>query len=553
MATIIKLICENCNNSFEVRKGKEKKTCSDKCKNELRYNNNKKHYYITKPCEFCGNEFISKIKENKKYCSYLCSGNAKKKKSKEIRICFECGKLFKERIKYKRKFCSETCRKIWQSKPDNIKKRINKSKEILINKYGVDSLFKLKSFQEIALKNRNAKYNNKWNIINNKVKKTKKEIYGNENYNNYNKICNTKQIKYKNKNYNNRIKFKKTINYKLINRLKDKNYELIKFINDDYLMIKHPDGHIFKIFRSLLIIRLNENRELSTKYLKHSPNISNYELEISKFLDKLKIKYETNNKKIIKPYELDFYIAKYNLGIEFNGLYWHSEYYKTPNYHLNKTELSEKKEIQLLHIFEDEWVNKQEIVKSILINKLKLTKIKIFGRKTKIIQINNKEYSEFLKINHMLGITKSSIKLGILYNDEIISVMGFKKKINNNYYLNRFCNKLNINVIGGADKLLKFFIKNYNPTKIITFADRRYSNGNLYEKLGFKFISYSKPNYWYCDFRNIVKYHRFNFRKDKININNDNKTEHEIMLENKLPRIYDSGLIKFELNIKNTV
>lgn len=547
MVTTLNIICENCNKSFEVKKGKERKTCSNNCKQELRRKNDEK-FYIIKSCEYCGNNFKSKIKENKKYCSYKCSGNAKKEKSGELRNCLECGIEFNERKKYKRNFCSNKCRKIWQKKPENIINRINKSKIALIEKYGVDSLFKLKFFQEIALKNRNIKYRNNWDIVNDNVKKTKKEIYGDENYNNYDKICITKQIRYGDKNYNNRIKFKKTINYKLINRLKDKNYKLIEFINDDYLLIKHPDGHTFKTSRSLLIIRLNEDRELSTKYLKHCPNISNYELEISKFLKSLGIKYYNNNKKLIKPYELDFYIPEHKLGIEFNGLYWHSEYYKTPNYHLNKTELCEKQGIQLLHIFEDEWVNKQDIVKSILMNKLNLSKTKIFGRKTKVVQINNKEYSEFLKNNHMLGITKSSIKLGILYNNEIVSVMGFKKENinNNNYYLNRFCNNLNVNVIGGADKLLKYFIKYYNPKLIISFADRRYSNGNLYERLGFKFIHYTKPNYWYCDFRNIVKYHRFNFRKNKIKDND--KTEHEIMLENKIPRIYDSGLIKYELN-----
>jgi len=543
MATFIKLICKNCGNEFEVRKGKEKKTCSSDCKRELRKKQDLK-YYITKPCENCGNEFTSKIKENKKYCSYKCSANAKHKKAIEKRYCLECGNEFEERKKYKRNFCSEKCRKKWNSRPENKEKRINKSKKVLKNKYGVDSLFKLTNFQKKIQENRNNKYWNNWEIINNKVKKTKKEKYNNENYNNYNKIKQTKKEIYKDENYNNRIKFYDTLNDKLKNRLEKKKYELISINHDNVLTIKHPDGHIFDIPRSLLIIRLNENRELSVKYLPYSPNISNYELEISKFLDEQNIKYQRNDKKIIKPYELDFYLPDYKIAIEFNGLYWHSEYFKDNKYHLNKLNFCNKQGIQLIQIFEDEWVYKNEIVKSILLNKLNLTPNKIYGRKCKIYKINVNEYKSFLNENHILGETNSSVKIGLYYNNTLVSVMGFKK-YKNNYTLNRFSNKKNTNVIGGASKLLNFFIKKYKPLKIITFADRRYSNGNLYQKIGFEFKGDIKPSYWYCDYRNITKYHKFNFRKNKLGITN--KTEHKEMLDNNLPRIYDCGLKKYEL------
>jgi hypothetical protein len=543
MATKVKLICENCGSEFEVRKGKEKKTCSSECRWMLRKKQDLK-YYITKPCENCGNEFISKIKENKKYCSYQCSANAKHKKAVEKRICLECGNEFEERKKHKRKFCSEKCRKKWNNKPENKKRRINKSKKVLEEKYGVDSIFKLESYQKEIQKNRNKKYINNWNIINNKVKQTKKQKYNNENYNNYEKIKKTKKQKYNNENFNNRIKFQNTINNKLFERLNEINYKLIKINDDNILTIKHPDGHIFEIPRSLLILRLNENRELSIKYLPYSPNISNYELEISKFLDYNNIIYYKNRKDIIKPYELDFYLSKYQIAIEFNGLYWHSEYFKDNNYHLNKLNYCINKHIHLIQIFEDEWVHKRKIIESIILNKIGLTKNKIYGRKCNIIEIDNKKYKSFLNENHILGETNSSIRIGLYYNNELVSIMGFKKH-KNGYNLNRFSNKINTSVIGGAGKILNYFLKKYKPNKIITFADKRYSDGNLYENLGFNFLEDIKPSYWYCDYNNKMKYHKFNFRKKKLNIKN--QTEHEKMLENNLPRIYDCGLKKYEL------
>lgn len=116
------------------------------------------------------------------------------------------------------------------------------------------------------------------------------------------------------------------------------------------------------------------------------------------------------------------------------------------------------------------------------------------------------------------------------------------------YELSRFCNKLNTNVIGGADKLLKYFIKTYQPKQIISYADRRWSQGNLYQKLGFKETHINKPNYWYIIGK--IRKHRFGFRKNllkKQGFDTENKTEHEIMLGRKIYRIYDCGTITYKL------
>jgi len=127
MATIVSLVCEECNNEFTCKKGTEKKFCSINCKT----NNRKKLdsiYYIEKNCLICNNLFVSKKKEHKKFCSYKCSGLHKQLISHENRYCLQCGNLFSERIKYERKFCSENCRSIWQQIPENLNNRLNKSK-----------------------------------------------------------------------------------------------------------------------------------------------------------------------------------------------------------------------------------------------------------------------------------------------------------------------------------------------------------------------------------------------------------------------------------------
>ena len=283
---------------------------------------------------------------------------------------------------------------------------------------------------------------------------------------------------------------------------------------------------------------------------------SKVETELYCFIkNNLKYPILKNVKNIISGYELDTYVPYLNLAFEFNGLYWHNEISKNKNYHLNKTELCEEQEIQLIHIYEDDWEFKKNIIKSMILNKIGKTPNKIFARKTKVKEIiDNKIIRDFLINNHRQGFVGSSIKLGLFYNENLVSlmtfgkrrvVMGKKKSNNEEYELLRFCNKLNTNIVGGANKLFKHFIKNHNPKEITTYADRSWGNGNLYKQLGFKYHGKTQPNYYYII--NRKRKYRFGFRKDKLVKEgfDINKSERQIMLDRKIYRIYDSGNLKF--------
>ena len=282
---------------------------------------------------------------------------------------------------------------------------------------------------------------------------------------------------------------------------------------------------------------------------KCTSSISNDEIQINNFIESLGVDTICSSMSIIKPHQLDIYIPSHNIAIEYNGLYWHSEEFIDKNYHLNKTKLCQEKGIQLIHIFEDEWIYKQDIVKSRLRNILRLTNNKIYARKCIIKEVNSKNSKEFLNTNHIQGFVNSSVRLGLYYNDELVSIMTFGRsrlgigQKHDGYELTRFCTKLNLNVIGGADKLLQYFIRNYKPKQIISYADRRWSTGDLYNKLKFIRMHTNKPNYSYIVGKNRI--HRFNFRKQKLKEIN-NMSEHEIMLKRGIYRIYDCGTITYK-------
>jgi predicted transcriptional regulator len=290
-------------------------------------------------------------------------------------------------------------------------------------------------------------------------------------------------------------------------------------------------------------------------------NNSDEENEINDFLkNELKLNFERNNRKILNGNEIDFYFRSENIAIEYNGLYWHSELQgKNKKYHLNKTNLALRNNIKLIHIFSDEWTDKKEIVKSRLRNLFNKNINKIYGRNCDIINLTTEKARFFFNENHTQGYINSKHKIGLLYNGEIVSAMlfgnlrsalGNKNRNKNEFELLRFANIKDTNVLGAGSKLLKHFIKEFSPKKIISYADKRWTpdpNNNFYINNGFKLTHTTQPNYWYTN-KYKQRLHRFNFTKGKLVKEGFDKlkTEWEIMQELGYDRIWDCGSIKYE-------
>lgn len=261
-----------------------------------------------------------------------------------------------------------------------------------------------------------------------------------------------------------------------------------------------------------------------------------------------------SNRSILNGKELDLYIPDIKLAIEYNGLYSHQyrpteikeSLIKDRTYHLNKTIDCKKKGIQLLQFYSDEWLNKNEIVKSIISSKMNLNE-KIFARNCEKIIIDTFTKNHFLNQNHIQGEDKSKIKLGLSYKNELVCLMTFtKSRFNKNYIweLSRFSNKIGISVVGGFSRLMKWFRENYDGN-IVSYADRRYSNGNVYIRNGFSLIKINSPSYYYVDKNYNQRYNRMKFQKKLIGAYDC--TEFEKAREMGYNKIFDCGTICFGL------
>jgi hypothetical protein len=253
--------------------------------------------------------------------------------------------------------------------------------------------------------------------------------------------------------------------------------------------------------------------------------------------------------------ELDIVIESdgIKLAIEFCGLYWHSELFRPKNYHKRKLIAATSHGYKLIQVFEDEWNNKKDIVKSIILQTIHHQCNIIYARKCNVIKFT-KTPTVFLEENHIQGTTKSSHSYGLIYDGIVVSVCTFSKsRFSDGWECVRFCNKLNTKVIGSFSRLLKHFIEEITPNIITSYSDLRYFTGDIYLSNGFTKENESPIGYYYCPKGFQEKINRMKFQKHKLrrwSTYDKNKTEVQIMTESGYTRIFDAGQAVFKLHIQ---
>ncbi len=284
--------------------------------------------------------------------------------------------------------------------------------------------------------------------------------------------------------------------------------------------------------------------------IKREHLISKFEKQVLEYVYSI-VGYEIieNDRKIIGPKELDIVIPELKIAIECCGIYWHSEKFKPNHYHKEKMLLAKEKGYRLITIFEDEWMFKRNIVQQKLAHILQVSEEKIFARKCVIQEVKADETRNFVDENHIQGYTKTSINIGLYFEDELVGIMCFTDK-KEHYYLSRFCTS--VNVVGGFSKLLKYAIKKFNMNKIVTFADLRWSSDehNVYLRNGFIFDRYVEPTYMYFDFVSKQLKHRSLFTRAKLQQKlgdrfNPALTERQNANSNGYYATYNCGLVKY--------
>lgn len=287
---------------------------------------------------------------------------------------------------------------------------------------------------------------------------------------------------------------------------------------------------------------------------------SHGEREIFDFVKSLFPNHEVlnNHRKLMKK-ELDIYVPHKNIAIEYHGLYWHSDIFleskgvDAKKLHLSKMELASTFGIQLLQFFADEWELKRPIVKSIITSKLGIFNERIFARKCTIYSPSLAEARLFFNDNHIQGwaVGKS---FALKYEGKIVAMISTAKTRfdkSGKIELIRFATILHTQVVGGFGKLLAHAKSQLQVEEIITFADLRYSSGEIYKKFG-TLISQTAPAYYWVNLKKTERLNRFKTQKHRLPTLlgakfEPSETEEQNMIRNGYTKIFDCGQLKFSI------
>lgn len=469
------------------------------------------------------------------------------------------------KCKCSREKSKNSSKSFWNNASDDAKANIlEKTKSTNLEKYGVEYACATESAKESREEFYNDKDKVSASVI--KGKRTKKARYGNENFNNIEKHKISCMEKYGTEFYNQTEERKKEISsthYTKDPIRKEQQDEMRKemsILRNENRILMYDDDKILEISKhktphqmaemmgysnsSCVIQRL---RKITDNY-KKSRSSSSDELELYNFI--CSIVGEDNvmrNDRTLIGKELDIVVPSYKIAIEFNGCYWHSDVHKDKNYHLDKTNLCKSNGYSLIHVGEDLWNLKKDIIKNKIKHLLGKTNERVYARKCKIRQVTSSDARQFIDKNHIQGYSNASFKYGLYHGDVLVSIMTFGKPrmgIGNTdceYELVRYASS--VSVVGGASKLFKRFIKDVNPKSILSYSLNDWNSGSLYDILGFEYSHDTPPNFWYIECNTLVRHHRYKFAKYKLLEQGYDQTKTGFEIMNELPyhRVYDTG------------
>lgn len=286
--------------------------------------------------------------------------------------------------------------------------------------------------------------------------------------------------------------------------------------------------------------QINEKR-FNTKITNGTLFASHGEKEIKEYIESLGFKTIKTQK---YGCEIDIFIPEKNIGIEFNGSYFHSVNginHKPINFHSNKTDIVNKHGIRLIHIWDDEWKYKQDIIKDILKSILNKCENKIYARQCEIKEIDGKVYKDFCNKHHLQGYRPATYKYGLFYNNKLVQICSFSKS---NKYCEyewiRGCFASNNAVIGGTSKLLNYFIHTIHPKSILCYADRNKFTGDSYIKSGFVLDGIVPQDKFYIDVKTGKRIARNPYKYKELM---------QLVKDGKLLLCYGAGSYRYILNL----
>lgn len=441
-----------------------------------------------------------------------------------------------------RKYCSAKCA---ANDPENIAKRTTKEsrkksletqRRTNLERYGVEYSFMADSVKEKISRTKLLKYGSSTYNNQEKHRATCLERYDSEYW--FTSADGAEYLKSLVKNNGGSLK----LDSDTASKLNDMNLLIeLNETMDLHEIAEHIGVSVSAVYKKFFAAGISYNRFASRHHLQ--------ETLIAKIRD-FGVEATADDRSIIKPLELDIVIKDKKIAVEFNGMYWHSygKHDEEDRFrHLRKLELANRAGYDLIQVTDKEYVEKQDLVMSMIRSRLGLYDRVIRAGKCSIRNVPTPEQKTFLEDNHIQGYVRSSKAFGLYLEDELVSIMTFGKSRysrDHEYELLRFASRAGLKVHGAAGKLFKHFVRTARPSSIVSYCDISKFTGKMYESIGFNLIRRSLPNYVYFNSKGvyITRYQAQKHKlKDVLESFDPTLSESENMFSNGFRRYWDCG------------
>ena len=261
---------------------------------------------------------------------------------------------------------------------------------------------------------------------------------------------------------------------------------------------------------------------------------------------------------LIPPMEVDLHFPEAGLAVEMDGNYWHSERFQPDRrYHLEKTEACGAAGVRLLHVFEDEWALRRGPVVTKVLHMLGARGERWYARQLEVAEVDHASKNAFMELHHVQGGSSSQVSLALLANGGIAAAMSFRRCVRRGrshpgaeWELDRYATG-ELPVVGGASRLLRAFERGYSPESVVSYADRRWSDGGMYRILGFEPAGVTEPDYFYVhpEEKYLKRENKRNYQRSRLPFLleefDPSLSEVENMRNHGFLRIWDCGKMKF--------
>ena len=214
--------------------------------------------------------------------------------------------------------------------------------------------------------------------------------------------------------------------------------------------------------------------------------ISQPEKDLYDFITGLGFTVKQSDRSVLKNVsarELDLFVPERMFAVEFNGLYWHSELAgKGSEYHRSKFVAARAAGVELLQVWEDDWINRRAAVLHTIASRLGAVQSAASGELTPI-ELTQTQAGEFLDAYSIQGPVSADVFYGLQDAAGVMQAVLALDVDTHSTEVVRFAARGNVE--SGFAELLTHAVETLKLDTVTAVVDNAVDDAGMFEAFGF--------------------------------------------------------------------